>query len=95
MNIEGAEVDALNGFEQAVRRTRHVCIGCHDFLAEDGRGGDELRTRADVEAFLKASGFVVFSQPHELPWIADYLYGSSTPRGMPGEEEAQTETLSA
>jgi hypothetical protein len=76
MNIEGAEVDALEGFTQWIRRTRHVCIACHDFLADDGRGVERMRTRESVRRLLEGASFSVTSQPHELPWISDYLYGA-------------------
>jgi FkbM family methyltransferase len=75
MNIEGAEVDALRGSVRSIKKTRHVCIGCHDFLAEDGRGGVEMRTKEAVREFLERAGFAVTSQMHELPWISDYVYG--------------------
>jgi O-antigen biosynthesis protein len=78
INIEGAEVDALRGFSRGLRRTRHLCVGCHDFLADDRRGGDEMRTRERVRELLEESGFTVQSRAHELPWIADYLYGTAT-----------------
>jgi FkbM family methyltransferase len=75
MNIEGAEVEALEGFTQGIRRTRHVCIACHDFLA-DRDGAEQMRTRESVRGLLERAGFNVTSQSHELPWIADYLYGA-------------------
>jgi FkbM family methyltransferase len=58
MNIEGAEGPALSGMAEMVQKTRHVCISCHDFLADDG-GPNELRTKADVIRFLKQNGFAV------------------------------------
>ena len=78
MNIEGAEVNALEGFTRGIERTRHVCIGCHDFLTESERGGEEMRTKESVRTILERAGFAVTSQSHELPWIADYLYGASS-----------------
>ena len=39
MNIEGAERQAIQGMEDSPRNTRHVCISCHDFLADDGGPG--------------------------------------------------------
>lgn len=90
MNIEGAEVEALQGFERGLRQTHHLCIGCHDFLADDGRAGDEMRTRERVRNLLEQSGFIVHSQSHELPWISDYLYGTAT--WLAGSEPARART---
>jgi FkbM family methyltransferase len=75
MNIEGAEDDAIRGLGNLLVNTHHVCISCHDFLADDG-GGDELRTKASVRQFLTDHGFVVRARDDALePWTRDYLYG--------------------
>jgi hypothetical protein len=55
--------------------TRHVCISCHDFLADDG-GPDELRTKAFVVRFLTEHGFDVTTREDAAePWTRDYVYG--------------------
>jgi FkbM family methyltransferase len=78
MNIEGAEREAIRGVGRLLSRTRHVCISCHDFLADDG-GGDELRTKAAVREFLTEQGFAVTSRDDAPdPWTRDYLYGVNT-----------------
>jgi FkbM family methyltransferase len=74
MNIEGAERLALSGMGEMVRKTKNVCIACHDFLANDG-GPDELRTKADVIAFLKQNGFVVSLRESEGDFLRNYVYG--------------------
>jgi FkbM family methyltransferase len=73
MNIEGAERYALGGAADVLRRTRHVCIACHDFLAErDPR----LATKALVVELLHDHGFdVVLREQHALPWIRDHVHG--------------------
>src|SRR5205085_495224 len=48
MNIEGAERLVFRGAGDAIGRVEHVAVSCHDFVADDGRGGDEMRTRAEV-----------------------------------------------
>ena len=73
MNIEGAERLALSGMGEMLRKTKNVCIACHDFLADEG-GRDELRTRADVIAFLKQSGFVVSLRESEGDFLRNYVY---------------------
>jgi FkbM family methyltransferase len=75
MNVEGAERLAVQGLGALLRNTRHVCISCHDFLADDG-GSDALRTKAFVRAFLVEHGFRVTSRDEAPdPWTRDYLYG--------------------
>ena len=74
MNIEGAERLALSGMGEMLRKTKNVCIACHDFLADDG-GPDELRTKADVIAFLKQNGFVVSLRESEGDFLRNYVYG--------------------
>ena len=74
MNIEGAERLALSGMGEMVRKTKNVCIACHDFLADEG-GPDELRTKADVIAFLKQNGFVVSLRESEGDFLRNYVYG--------------------
>ena len=73
MNIEGAERDAVHALP---RGTRHVCISCHDFLADAG-GPDVLRTKEHVRRFLVEKGFHVTSREDAAePWTRDYLYGA-------------------
>jgi FkbM family methyltransferase len=78
MNIEGAERLAIAGLDGIIDATRHVCISCHDFLADDD-GSDELRTKAVVREFLVARGFRVSSRD-DAPdaWTRDYVYGAKT-----------------
>jgi FkbM family methyltransferase len=75
MNIEGAERLAVSGMGEMVRKTKNVCISCHDFLADEG-GPNELRTKADVIAFLKEKGFVVSVRESDgRCTVRDYVYG--------------------
>ena len=78
MNIEGAERFAVEGLTGIIGSIRHVCISCHDFLA-DGGGSDQLRTKAHVRAFLVDHGFrVTTREDAPEPWTRDYLYGTNT-----------------
>jgi hypothetical protein len=74
MNIEGAEKLALPGMGEMLRKTKYVCIGCHDFLADEG-GPDDLRTKAPVIAFLKQNGFSISLRDSEGEFIKNYVYG--------------------
>lgn len=76
MNIEGAEVDALNGARLTMTRARHGAISCHDSLA-DQRDDQSLRTKQQVRALLATMGFAVSDRPEaHQPWTRDYLYFS-------------------
>jgi FkbM family methyltransferase len=80
MNIEGAERPALRGLGTLLANTRHVCVSCHDFLA-DGGGSDELRTKSFVRDFLAERGFEVATRDEALePWTRDYVYGLNAAR---------------
>lgn len=75
MNIEGAEKSALAGMKEMIRNTRHVCISCHDFVA-DGGGPNEMRTKSDVVAFLEQNNFSIVLRTSDLrPFVRDYVYG--------------------
>jgi FkbM family methyltransferase len=76
MNIEGAEVAALEGMGALLRRTVHVCVSCHDFKA--ARTGDEmLCTRSEVTRLLRDAGFELRSRPDDArPAVRDYVYGT-------------------
>jgi len=77
MNIEGAEQIAIKGMGNLIRRTRHVCISCHDFLADDG-GPESMRTKSVVHDFLVANGFELTTRGDAPdPWTRDYLYGTN------------------
>jgi len=74
MNIEGAERQAVAGGGQALARTQHAAISCHDFVADHEGGPDEMRTRAEVHAALLAAGFTVTERDDDRPFVASYLY---------------------
>jgi hypothetical protein len=74
VNIEGAERLAIHGMAKSIKNTRHAVIACHDFLA-DREGRSELRTKAEVRAFLVDNDFTVLERPSDRrPWVVDYLY---------------------
>ena len=74
MNIEGAERQAIEGARETLSRTHHVCIACHDFLADDG--DPAFATKAFVSESLREQGFeVVRRDDHPLPWVRDHVHG--------------------
>jgi len=75
MNTEGAERLAIQGMTRSVSRIRHVCIACHDFLAQADE--DWFRTRAVVVDFLREHGFdIVTRDDAPEPWVRDHVYGA-------------------
>lgn len=75
MNIEGAERFALPGMGAMLQKTRNICISCHDFLADEG-GSSAFRTKAEVIAFLKQSGFAISLRESDGRCnVRDYVYG--------------------
>lgn len=84
MNIEGAEQLAIQGMPWLIERTEHVCIACHDFIADMAEfdetatliSSDRMRTKEIVRQFLVEHGFRVSTNPGAAdPWTRDYLYG--------------------
>jgi FkbM family methyltransferase len=84
MNIEGAEVSALDGLGSRVGNVAAAVVSCHDFLADAGERGDDARTREAVLAFWAAAGYDLAGRPARIdePWIRDYVY--ATRRSAPG-----------
>jgi len=70
MNIEGAELLALEGAEKTLAKTQHVCVCCHDFL------GPASQTKQRVVQNLSRAGFVLYdSPPGSPPYEQDFVYG--------------------
>ena len=68
---EGAERFALKGMPEAIRRVQWVCIAAHDFRADRGEGND-FRTRAFVQSFLKDAGFTLVSRDSDPRYYVPY-----------------------
>ncbi|MFN0154043.1 MAG: FkbM family methyltransferase [Gaiella sp.] len=73
MNIEGAELRALQGLGEYIHRVRHIVVACHDFAAARG---EEMLSLEPVRAFLEGAGFEVRRRADERYWVAHYLYAS-------------------
>jgi hypothetical protein len=64
--------------EDLLKRTRHVCISCHDFLA-GGEEGHLMQTRAAVQAFLTQHGMAVSVREDDpRPRVRSVVYGRNT-----------------
>lgn len=71
INIEGAEVLALNGAHQTLAKTKNICVCCHDFL------GSSTQTKKDVCSILNEAGFTLsFTSPDSPPYERDFVYGT-------------------
>ncbi len=58
MNIEGAERLALAGMREMVKKTKNICISCHDFLADGGgRTNSERSQRSSTFSSRMALSF--------------------------------------
>lgn len=74
INIEGAELAALEGATETLKTTQHVAVSCNDFMARDW--GDVMRTKSRVRQLLQDAGFRLSTRPeHPNPAIRDFLYG--------------------
>lgn len=75
MNIEGSERLAIRGMAATLRQTQVLCVSCHDFLAESGKG-EGYRTKNLVREFLLQSGLDVIDRedPGLPPYIRDQIW---------------------
>lgn len=80
LNVEGAELEALDGMPETLAKASAIVVSCHDFLAN--RPDDPRRTKARVISFLEAAGFSVTLNPDASYGFArDYVYGRRAARG--------------
>lgn len=76
MNIEGAELPALQGGSEVLPLIRHAAIGCHDFLADE-TGDSSYRTKDAVYELLVDAGFTVRRRDDDPRlWARDYLFAT-------------------
>ncbi|MBI4889344.1 MAG: FkbM family methyltransferase [Acidobacteria bacterium] len=71
MNIEGAELSALPGCREALKRAAFACIAAHDFRAARGEG-EHFRTLQFVRDFLAASGFTLVTRDEDPRYYVPY-----------------------
>ncbi len=71
MNIEGAELTALPGCRDALKRTAHACIAAHDFRAARGEG-EHFRTLQFIRDFLIAAGFTLVTRDDDPRYYVPY-----------------------
>jgi len=73
INIEGAERQALIGFDKHSIAVKNWCVSCHDFL-----GLPETKTFEFVTSWLRERYISVTRHPNieGSPWIGFYVYAS-------------------
>ncbi|MGH3902718.1 MAG: FkbM family methyltransferase [Pseudonocardiaceae bacterium] len=76
MNIEGGEVEALEGMPRILACARHVAVFCHDFLPDTGTGA-RVATLNPVRKILEDAGFSILQREADTrPGVRHCLYGS-------------------
>lgn len=71
VNIEGSELEMIEGFSSSVHLIENFAISCHDFL---NPGSGEL-IRNKLENFFIKHGFVISSKNTGNPILDSWLYG--------------------
>lgn len=75
MNIEGAEKMAIKGMPNTVKKTRYICIACHDFIAKRN-GREEMKTKNEIIKFLLKNNFKIVSRENDKrDWVRDHIHG--------------------
>jgi FkbM family methyltransferase len=74
MNIEGAELHAIKGMTESIKKIDHIAISCHDFFIE---GSTEIKKA--VTEFLASNNFKIISVPATGHIVKDsWIYASKT-----------------
>jgi len=73
INIEGAEMMALSGMGKLIKKTKYICVSCHDFKYL--RTGNKFyRTKKKVKQFLLRNNFKILQRPKtKNPAINDQI----------------------
>lgn len=89
INIEGAEVLALQGLKKHKRIINHWVISCHDFLLSE-----DMKTFKYVNDWLERSGFVILESPYsrfrldsasrryQYDYLAYYVFAQANLRSL-------------
>ena len=72
VNIEGAERLAIAGMNSIIKRTKCVCISCHDFKYRE-TGNTFFATKSIVEDYLVSNGFILVPRYDGDREIADQV----------------------
>jgi FkbM family methyltransferase len=76
-NIEGAELASIEAFADRLEQIDHLCVSCHDFVA-DRTGDESFRTMRRVREILEDAGFEVNRRDEEdRVAVRCYLYAKN------------------
>lgn len=73
INIEGSELQMIDGMEDTIKITKNIAVSCHDFLFDDNR-----QIRKKMSDFLKTNNFELsFNETGNV--VRDsWIYGKKT-----------------
>ncbi|MFC2080847.1 FkbM family methyltransferase [Bacteroidota bacterium] len=74
MNIEGAEMKAIEGMKETLKLTKNIAISCHDFLFDH----DDMRIKTHITECLQKNKFNVFTNNTGHPVKDSWIYGNKT-----------------
>jgi FkbM family methyltransferase len=70
VNIEGAELQMLDGMKQSIHIIRAAAVSCHDFIGND----NQFPIMNEVRNFFISHGFKVMHVPEAHPVANSWLY---------------------
>lgn len=75
INVEGHELEVLQGLQQNLHLVNKLCISCHDFL-----GPQVQPTLVRVKKWLNENGFSIDANPyeHRNDYLGLYVYATRT-----------------
>ncbi|MDY8136895.1 FkbM family methyltransferase [Aquimarina sp. 2201CG5-10] len=70
VNIEGSELQMIEGMKEAIKITKNIAVSCHDFLFDEDR-----QIKSKVSEFLKANNFQVLYNYTGHKVVDSWIYG--------------------
>ncbi|KAA1244180.1 FkbM family methyltransferase [Aquimarina sp. RZ0] len=70
VNIEGSELQMIEGMKNAIKITKNIAVSCHDFLFDDDR-----QIKSKVSEFLQSNNFQVSYNHTGHDVVDSWIYG--------------------
>ena len=70
VNIEGAELDMIEGMANSIHIIKKAAISCHDFLSND----KSMPIMNKIRSYFEQNGFTVTHIPNQHPVMNSWLY---------------------
>ncbi len=70
VNIEGAELQMIEGMKETIKITKNIAISCHDFLFDDNR-----QIKSKIIEFLEHNNFKVSGNDTGREVVDSWIYG--------------------